>query len=115
MKKMAKIIKIVDCAPKQVPILLDAVEWSIDRDFMPALKEKLQPELHGICDIWLDFSGFDNFRYTHEVLMDKIIRLLEELNILHRTSFINLPYPFYEFLQKVGSDNVELITRFEYR
>ena len=110
---MKTIINIADYAPCNMPKLLDVTEWSIDKDFIPALRARLQKEVQTIGEIYLDFSKFENVNHTHEVVMESILLLLIELGILSRITYINLPYAFYDYLRRRCDSDIVLAARME--
>jgi len=110
---METIINIADYAPQETPKLLDVAEWIIDQNFIPALKERLQKEAQTLGEIYLDFGELENINRSHEVIMDEILKLLLNFNMLQRTTFINLPYAFYDYLRRICNANAVLAMRFE--
>ena len=110
---MKTIINMADCAPCNKPKLLDVTEWSIDKDFIPSLRARLQREVQTMEEIYLDFSEFENVNHTHEVVMESILQLLMELGILSRITYINLPYAFYDYLRRRFNIDTVLTVRME--
>lgn len=110
---MKTIINLADCAPQQTPILLDVAEWSIDKDFIPALRARLQIDVQTMGEIYLDFSDFENVNHLHEIIMENILQLLIELDILQRVTYINLPYAFYDYLRRRCDAKIVIATRLE--
>ena len=112
---MKTIINIADYAPQRRPKLFDVADWSIDKDFIPALEARLQNEIPNIGEVYLDFGDLENVNRSHEVVMESVLQLLLKLDILHRKTYINLPYVFYDYLRRRCNSEVILSARFEKR
>lgn len=110
---MRNIINIADCAPQRRPKLLEIAEWIIDQQFMPSLRARLQVETQNTGEIYLDFGELENVNRAHEIVMERIINLLLELEILQRVTFVNLPYAFYDYLRKICSEKAIITVHFE--
>lgn len=110
---MKTIINIADYAPQGRPRLFDVADWIIDKDFIPALQARLQEETKTVGEIYLDFGDLENVNRNHEVVMENILQLLLKLDILHRITYINLPYAFYDYLRRRCNSEVILSARLE--
>ena len=93
--------------------MLDVADWIIDKDFIPALQARLQKETQTVGEIYLDFGDLENVNRSHEVVMESILQLLLKLDILHRITYINLPYAFYDYLRRRVNADIVIATRFE--
>lgn len=106
MGKIENIINLSDFAPQRNPLLMITMPSSIDDVFIPAIRKRLEIEQSSREELYLDFGAFGNRDFWQEYIFEAILRLLLDMNILDRVTFVDLPRVFYDYIRSRCPDEI---------
>ncbi len=115
MGKLENIINLAAFAPQRNPLLMITMPSSVDDVFIPALRKRLELELSSGEELYLDFGDFEDRDYWQEYIFEAILRLLQNMNILDRCTFVDLPRVFYDYLRSNCPDETYVNTNITFK